>query len=190
MNSVSSLVILFFLFMLSACQPEGGELLPIGSEGVEIATSRFENDTVVINDNGLKLKFYGNWTGNSYIQLRIAIANESSQRYQIKFEQAVLKNGNGEIANISDINEKPGLKNIYGNDKERKLPTIILEANEKKSFLVTFSSLTNIMNAAESAKIFDFSLPFEGGGKIKQYNVRFKAIDQKDNSGKSDPSDW
>jgi len=164
--------------------------LPIGGEAVEITTSRFENDTAVINDNGLKLKFYGNWTGNNYIQLRVAIANESNQTCQIKFEQAVLKNGNNEIANISDINEKPDFKNIYGNEKGKNLPTISLKVNEKKSFLLTFSPLIYIMNANDSAKTFSFSLPIEVGGKIKQYNVQFKAIDQKDNSGKSDPSDW
>ena len=163
--------------------------MPIGDKGVEITTSRFENDTAVINDNGLKIKFYGSWSENNYINLRVAAFNESSQIVQIKFEQAVLKSGNNQTGSISDINEKPDYNNIYDNSKDKIMPMVSLKVGEKKSFLVSFAPLMNIQNASDSAKTFNISLPIEIGKEINNFNVKFKAVDQKDSSGKSDPED-
>lgn len=42
-------IFLLFFVLILGCQPSGGELLPIGDNGVQITSSRFENDTVVIS---------------------------------------------------------------------------------------------------------------------------------------------
>ena len=48
--------------LLSACQPEDGDLVPLPpGEGASVATTEFEGDTLVVTREGLALRARGRW---------------------------------------------------------------------------------------------------------------------------------
>lgn len=93
---------LFFTLVLG-CQPEGGELLPINNEGLEITSSRFENDTAVINDNGFEIKVFGSWDGRA--KVRVIIENNSGNSVRFDFNKSIVLDSRGEKINIDSIYE-------------------------------------------------------------------------------------
>ena len=170
------------------CQPEGGEFVPVPADGIEIVTSRSEKDTALFNENGLKIKVYGDWNQN-YVHLRIGFNNESDQIAKVKLERIVIKDGKGQVAKLTTISEKPDFNLIY-DGKDKNLPALNLKINEKKSFNLEFAALVNFSGSDDSAKIIEVILPFESNGQIRELKTQLKAVGNKDSSGKSDPEDF
>jgi hypothetical protein len=58
-----ALALLAACLLLSACQPEGGDLVPLPpGEGATVATSEFEGDTLVVTREGVTLRARGRWS--------------------------------------------------------------------------------------------------------------------------------
>lgn len=160
--------------------------MPIGGEGIEIASSRFENDTAVINDNDLKIKLYGSWDGRANV--RIIIENNSPNSIKVNFNEFIILDNKGSGENIDSISEDKGdaIKEI-GNKQYSVAPT------GKNKFLIGFP--LNLMSSLyeEPPRIVSVVLAIEVNSKTKElrkYKVDFKGIQKKDLSGKSDPKDW
>lgn len=189
-KSNAGFVCLIFLSLILGCQPPGGELLPIGGDGIEITTSRFEKDTAVISEGGVEIKFYGSWENESFVRLRAAINNQSNWSCRVKFNQMSLIDANGKAAAVSGISEKPDFKSLYESGQNQNLPIIEISAGEKKSYLLSFATMINIPTATEQTDFFNLIFPIEINGQIKEYKIRFKTVTEKSAPGKSDPEDW
>jgi hypothetical protein len=185
LNAILSVVIIFFLFMLSGCQPEGGELLPIGGEGVEIATSRFENDTAVINDDGLKMKLYGSWDGRA--KVKIIIENNSSNSIKIDFKSSNILDSKGENIKIESVYEDKGNAINTINDGQ-----FTAAASGKQKLVIGFPlNLSSSLNE-ESPRIIAVVLAVKRNPKIeelRQYKIAFRGIGKKDESEIMEPKE-
>jgi hypothetical protein len=61
--SARALLLLAGSLLLTACPPEGGDLVPVsGGEGASVATNGFEGDTLVVTREGLTLRARGRWS--------------------------------------------------------------------------------------------------------------------------------
>jgi hypothetical protein len=175
-----------FLLMILGCQPPGGELLPIGGEGIEIATSRFENDTAVISENGVKMKFYGSWDGRANI--RMVVENSTPNSIKINFNEFAILDSKGKGENIDLISE---VRNNAAKEISNK--QYLIAPAGKHKFLIGFP--LNLMSSLdeEPPQIISVLLAIEVNSKTKElrkYKVDFKGIRKKDLSGRSDPTDW
>ena len=180
-----AIVASLFLLIVLGCQPEGGELLPVSGEGLEISTSRFDNDTAVINDSGLKIKLYGGWDGRANI--RMVVENSSPNSIKINFNEFTVLDSKGKAENIDSISEvRDNMAKEIGDKQYSIAPT------EKHKFLIGFP--LNLMSSLddEPPRIISVILAIEVNPKTKElrkYKVEFKGIEKKDLSGRSDPSD-
>lgn len=183
--NLSIIASLFFLMILG-CESAGGELLPIGGDGVEIASSRFENDTAQINDNGVRMKLYGGWDGRA--KIRVVIENNSENSIKVDFKQSTILDSKGENQSIDSVYEDKGDAINQIKDKE-----FSVAANGKHKLVIGFPLY--LMNSLdeEPPRIISIVLGVETNFKTKElrkYKFDFKGIQKRDLSGKSDPSDW
>lgn len=128
----------------------------------------------------------GTWKEGSYVHLRIILKNESGKSVKISFEKINVKDSRNQIASLVTITEKPDFSPVYSKGENKKLPTLELKSGEKKSFNLEFVALINLSNTSEPEMLSLF-LPVKIGGEIREYKLQFKAVPQKDSSGKSDP---
>jgi len=177
-NAAPSVVVLIFLFILSGCQPEGGELLPIGGAGVETATSRFENDTAVINDDGLKMKLYGSWDGRA--KIRIIVENSSGSNIKIDFKSSTILDNKGENIKIETVYEDKGNAITQINDDQ-----FSVGGGGKHKLVIGFPlNFPSSLNE-ESPRIISVVLAVKRNAKteeLRQYKIDFKGIAKKDES--------
>ena len=62
-RSARVLALLAACLFLFACQPEGGDLVPLpAGEGATVATREFEGDTLVVTREGVTLRARGRWS--------------------------------------------------------------------------------------------------------------------------------
>ena len=181
-----TIVSAIFVLLILGCQSSGGELLPLGGEGIEISTSRFENDTAVINDNGLIIKLYGDWDGRANV--RVIFENNSGKEATINFEESKISDSQGENIPIDSVAEDDGTAVKTLNEKSFKMA-----ADKKRKFLIGFPLNLSSSLAAEPERIITVSLavkPDSTMNELRQYKFEFKGIPDKDLSGKADPEDW
>jgi hypothetical protein len=84
--------------LLTACPPEGGDLLPVArGEGASLATKEFENDTLVVARGGLTLRARGRWSvADADTSVILEAANAKADRAAIDFGRAALVKDDGQ----------------------------------------------------------------------------------------------
>jgi hypothetical protein len=183
--------------LFTACEkPQSGELEPVLVEGATLATSRFENDSLLFEENGLNVKFYGTWEGS--IGLRIAIQNKTGKDASIKFEDFNVVNGNGTRSSVGGILENHHGDYRYlrfarvGNEENKeKPPHVTISAGSIRTFTVGFANLFNENNNEKMNTIF-ITLPIEIDDDkkiIKEFGPIFKKVNKK-TKDMPDPSGW
>lgn len=171
------------LLMVLGCQPEGGELLPISGENIEIATSRFENDTAIISDNKLKIKLYGSWDGRANV--RMIFENNDSSSVKVKLNEFIVsdsKGGNIKIDSFAEEKDK-----VVKKLEEKEL---VVAPSEKRKMLVGFPlNMMDSMNE-DLPRVISVIVVVENSSKpaeLKKYKFDFKGIEKRTSDGNSDP---
>lgn len=91
--SARALLLLAGCLLLSACQPEGGDLVPFPpGEGADVATTEFEGDTLVVAREGVTLRARGRWSvADAATSVILDVSNANA-------EPAVIDFGRGELS--------------------------------------------------------------------------------------------
>ena len=99
--SARALALLAGCLLLTACPPDGGDLVPLaGGEGATVATTGFEGDTLVFTREGVTLRARGRWSvANGATSVILDASNANS-------EPAVLDFGRGKLWHY-DIDGEP-----------------------------------------------------------------------------------
>ena len=91
--SARALLMLAACVLLSACQPEDGDLVPLPpGEGASVATTEFEGDTLVVTREGLTLRARGRWRVPDAATSVILVASNTNA------EPAVIDFGRGGLS--------------------------------------------------------------------------------------------
>jgi hypothetical protein len=87
------LILLAGCLLLTACPPEGGDLVPLPpGEGASVATNAFEGDTLVVTREGVTLRARGRWSVADAATSVILDASNANA------EPAVIDFGRGELS--------------------------------------------------------------------------------------------
>lgn len=80
------------LLLLSACQPEGGDLIPVSSgEGASVAATEFEGDTLVVTREGMTLRARGRWSvADAATSVILSASNANAEPVAIDFGRGEL----------------------------------------------------------------------------------------------------
>lgn len=191
LNSIFLLVVCFFALACPFSKPLDGDLEAVQTDGVQIESKRFENDTAVIETNNVTFGFHGNWVSSSYpnLLINILVSNNSKNVVVIKLSGLNLKSGNGEDGTIGDITKKEiGGDDVWlrharkGNDKNTDAPEDVkLLPSSKNEFEIVFGTSASF-KGGEKEKFFYLSLPIEVENmpdSRKDLKVTFKAVESK-----------
>jgi len=136
MNRVRNLnFLLAFLccFAIVACS-YGGVLMPIPSEGSELLTTRFKNDTSRLNKELISIKAYGNWHDlNSRASIIISIVNKNNNAITLDFNEVKLTDNHKEEGRRRFLSEVLGSGYRAVEDLLARINT-----NEGKTFEISF----------------------------------------------------
>jgi hypothetical protein len=91
--SARALLLLAGCLLLTACPPDGGDLVPApGGEGATVATDGFDGDTLVVTRGGVTLRARGRWSVADAATSVILDASNANA------EPAVIDFGRGELS--------------------------------------------------------------------------------------------
>ena len=188
--------LIFCLFFTSCQQPPTGELEPMTVEGATLATSRFENDTLLFAENGLSVKFYGSWEGA--IGLRVAVQNRSGKDVVVKFDELTAENGKRESAKIGGIMENQNGEYNYlrhartgSEDNNEKAPQVSIKSGEQRNFTVGLAKVFSYSKDDKANTIY-IILPIEVDKTtktVKEFKTVFRKIERK-TKDMPDPQAW
>ena len=87
-----ALTLLAGCLLLAACQPEGGDLVPLPpGEGAGLATKEFEADTLVVTREGVTLRARGRWSvADAATSVILDASNANAEPAVIDFERGEL----------------------------------------------------------------------------------------------------
>jgi hypothetical protein len=90
--SARALLLLAACMLLTACQPEGGDLVPLPpGEGATVATREFEGDTLVVTREGVTLRARGRWSvSDAATSVILDASNANAEPAVIDFERGEL----------------------------------------------------------------------------------------------------
>ena len=180
-NSV--IIVAVFSLLILGCQPESGELLPVNNSGMEIASSRFESDTAVINDDGLKLKVFGSWDGRA--KVRVFLENNSGNDIKLNFDKSTVVDSRGGEINIDSIYEDQGSAVNEIKDNQFSVGN-----GEKKKLVIGFPlNLSNSL-ADKPPRIISLILAVENNSKNKEtrkHRINFEGISKRADSNTIEP---
>lgn len=94
-------------FALAACGPEGGHLLPLEGEGVELLYLDDRGRSARASRGGVALTSSGNWEAASVTNLTITVENTGATPVQLDFGRVVVVNGQGTSAELVSVSESP-----------------------------------------------------------------------------------
>jgi hypothetical protein len=176
-----AIVFSLFFIMVLGCQPEGGELLPIQSGNIQISSSRFENDTAVIEDENFKITLYGTWDGRA--EVRAIIENIGEDNVRVDFNSSKILDSGGEDIKIDSVDEDNGVSM-----NQIKDGVYSVGAKEKRKLVIGFPLYFS--STDKNSRIISIVLAVTTNSKTKEmrfFKIDFKGIGKEDNSGKSDP---
>lgn len=106
-------LVLAFCLLLTACPPEGGDLLPMaGGEGAALVKTRFEGDTLSISRGGVTLKARGRWSvADGATSVILEAANANAESVTIDFARCEMAGDGGErwaLRSVSDETANAG----------------------------------------------------------------------------------
>lgn len=95
--SAHALLLLAGCLLLTACPPDGGDLVPLPREGgAGVATTGFEGDTLVVEREGLTLRARGRWSvADAATSVILDASNANAEPAVIDFGRGELSRGDG-----------------------------------------------------------------------------------------------
>jgi hypothetical protein len=86
------LVLLAGCLLLTACPPDGGDLVPLASgDGASVATTSFEGDTLVVTREGVTLRARGRWSvADAATSVILEASNANAEPVTIDFGRGKL----------------------------------------------------------------------------------------------------
>ena len=97
--------------LLTACQPEGGDLVPFPpGAGADVATKEFEGDTLVLMREGVTLRARGRWSvADAATSVILDASNANAEPAVIDFERGELSlEGSGGRMTLSSVARESG----------------------------------------------------------------------------------
>ena len=93
--STRALALLAGCMLLTACPPEGGDLVPVPpGEGASVATAGFEGDTLVVTHEGVTLRARGGWSvADAATSVILDASNANAEPAAIDFGRGELARG-------------------------------------------------------------------------------------------------
>lgn len=87
-----ALLLLAGCLLLTACPPEGGDLVPLArGAGATVATTGFEGDTLVVTREGVTLRAHGRWSvADAATSVILDASNANAEPATIDFERGEL----------------------------------------------------------------------------------------------------
>ena len=87
-----ALVLLASCLLLTACPPDGGDLVPLArGDGASVATTSFDGDTLVITREGVTLRARGRWSvADGATSVILDVSNANTELVTIDFGRGKL----------------------------------------------------------------------------------------------------
>ena len=153
----------------------GGMLVPIPTEGLEILTTVFHNDTFQVSKDGVSVRVHGTWKDlNLTTYIRVEVKNSGGHPATVDFGNARLTGNLGERALLGTVGVSESEKLMsYGARAVSVGPGI--EQRFELSF--DFRPETEPRPTDSKKLVVEFSLPVRTGqetGPIKEIRFRFR----------------
>ncbi|MCA1592077.1 MAG: hypothetical protein LC754_05390 [Acidobacteria bacterium] len=102
--------VLVCCLFLTACQPEGGDLLPLAQEGVRIRSTKYKKDVVAqVERNEVTINAHGQWSVMRHAtDFKLEITNAEDTAIAVNFKEALLVNALDEHLKVSSITFRDG----------------------------------------------------------------------------------
>lgn len=96
--------------VLTACPPEGGELVPLAQEGAQLLTTKFSNDTISITREQVNIKAHGFWSiADSRTSVILDISNLNAEALMVDFNRFELQNSESkEKLTLRSVSDEAG----------------------------------------------------------------------------------
>lgn len=86
-------VLIVVCCLLTACPPDGGNLVPLPQEGASVSSTTIKDDTLRVEHDGVAITARGVWSvSDSYTTITTEVSNESENPVVINLEQCELMN--------------------------------------------------------------------------------------------------
>jgi hypothetical protein len=96
-HPLCSLCAALMMCIMVGCQPDGGDLLPLMQDGVQIAKTIVEGDTAQLTRGNLTVKARGRWRAiESETNFHFEVSNTGDEPVTINFAQVEMVNALGE----------------------------------------------------------------------------------------------
>jgi hypothetical protein len=105
-----ALILLAGCLLLTACPPEGGDLVPLPpGEGASVATSAFEGDTLVVTREGVTLRARGRWSvADAATSVILDASNANAEPAAIDFGRGELSREGGGRMTLRSVARESG----------------------------------------------------------------------------------
>ena len=96
--------------MLAACQPEGGDLLPLAGEGVRVRSTKYKKDVVAQIARGeVTVSIHGRWSALRHAtDFKLEITNAGSAAITVNCDVASLNTALNETMKVSSLSFRDG----------------------------------------------------------------------------------
>lgn len=98
--------------LLAACQPEGGDLLPLAGEGVRVRSTKFKKDVVAqITHGEVTVSAHGRWNVTHHAtDFKLAITNAGSTAITVNCDEASVGTALNETLKATSLAHRDGDK--------------------------------------------------------------------------------
>ena len=98
-----ALLLLAGCLLLTACQPEDGDLVPLPpGEGASVATTEFKGDTLVVTRGGVTLRAWGRWrVADAATSVILVASNANAEPAAIDFGRGGLSREGGGLGRMT-----------------------------------------------------------------------------------------
>lgn len=188
MFRLRSLLTAAVCLVLIACQPPGGDLVPVAQSGITLTTARFENDTAQITRDGVSVKAYGTWRGNSETDVTVVVNNSSPGTVRADLAKLSLVNSTNERGEIGYIKEKKGSERVmvYVDHDANAYRAPEVKAGEKRAFVVNISYPYKEESRNVLSQTATLSVPVTGA---KDFEFAFRYAEARADRSTPDPVD-
>lgn len=96
--------------LLAACQPEGGDLLPLASEGVRVRSTKYKKDVVAqITHGGVTVSTHGRWNVLHHAtDFKLEITNTGDAAITVNCNEASVNTALNETMKVSSLAYREG----------------------------------------------------------------------------------
>lgn len=110
-RTASATLIIACCLLLTACPPDGGNLVPLAQDGANVSSTAIKDDTLRVERNEFAITARGVWSvSDSYTTITIEASNESANPAIINFDECELMNESSQqklkLRAISEYDDK------------------------------------------------------------------------------------